>query len=215
MEVLHFFYGGLLSAYVVLYQKQHLVAARCVPRLARWRHGHQRGATRTRRRVRLRVSLYAFCVLSFLTYFIPIIVGRIAPWIFLLSLLLSGAIVWQVTRWLEPGPDRVAERRGMFVPAAGVLVFIGALYVLRLIPPVPLSVQFQGIYHDVRRDSRGYSLVYADPPAWAPWRRDSRPFERRTGDRLHYFVRVFAPSGFRHRVVIRWDVFDPARGSSG
>ena len=99
----------------------------------------------------------------------------------------------------------------MSAPAAGVLVFIGALYVLRLIPPVPLSVQFQGIYHDVRRDSLGYTLVYPDPPAWALWRRDSRPFERRTGDRLHYFVRVFAPSGFRHRVVIRWDVFDPAR----
>ena len=50
-----------------------------------------------------------------------------------------------------------------------------------------------------------------DPPAWAPWRRDSRPFERRDGDRLHYFVRVFAPSGFRHRVVIRWDVYDAVR----
>jgi hypothetical protein len=166
---------------------------------------------------RMRVALYAFCVLSFLSYFIPIIVGRINQWIFLLSLLLSlllsGAIVWRMTRWLEPDADRVAERRKMLVPAAGVLVFIGALYVLRLIPPVPLSVQFQGIYHDVRRDSRGYSLIYADPPSGARWRRDSRPFERRAGDRLHYFVRVFAPSGFRHSVVIRWDVFDPARGS--
>ncbi|MGH9254248.1 MAG: DUF2914 domain-containing protein [Vicinamibacterales bacterium] len=214
VEALHFFYGGLLSAYVVLYFRSStssrpavffvlLVGVMVVNEVPR-----VRGAG-----YRLRVGLYAFCVLSFLTYFIPIIVGRIDARVFLLSLLSSGAVVWQVTRWLAPGPDRAAERRSLFAPAAGVLVFIGALYVLRLIPPVPLSVQFQGIYHDVSRDSRGYTLVYADPPVWAPWRRDSRPFERRGGDRLHYFARVFAPSGFRHRVVIRWDVFDPARGT--
>jgi hypothetical protein len=214
VEALHFLYGGLLSAYVVLYFRSStssraavflvlLVGVMVVNEVPR-----VRGAG-----YRLRAGLYAFCVLSFLTYFIPLIVGRIDAWVFLLSLLSSGAVVWQVTRWLAPGPDAVAERRGLFVPAAGVLVFIGALYVLRLIPPVPLSVQFQGIYHEVFRDARGFTLVYTDPPAWAPWRRDSRPFERRSGDRLHYFVRVFAPSGFRHRVVIRWDVFHPTSGT--
>ena len=215
VELLHFFYGGLLSAYIVLYFRSSTSSRPAVFLVfARWRHGHQRGATSTRRRVRAASRPVRVLRAVFLTYFIPIIVGSIDAWVFLLSLLLSGAIVWQVTRWLEPGPDLVAERRAMSAPAAGVLVFIGALYVLRLIPPVPLSVQFQGIYHDVRRDSGGYTLVYPDPPAWALWRRDSRPFERRAGDRLHYFVRVFAPSGFRHRVVIRWDVFDP-RVASG
>jgi hypothetical protein len=80
-----------------------------------------------------------------------------------------------------------------------------------LIPPVPLSVQFQGIYHDVRRDSSGYTLFYEAPALHEFWRRDSRTLKQRNGDRLHYFVRVFAPSGFRHRVVIRWEVFDTAR----
>lgn len=87
------------------------------------------------------------------------------------------------------------------------------LYVLRLIPPVPLSVQFQGIYHDVVRERGGYTLVYREPPIWAVWRRDSRPFEWRAGDRVHYFARVFAPSGFRHRVAIRWERFDAATGA--
>jgi hypothetical protein len=72
-----------------------------------------------------------------------------------------------------------------------------------------VSVQFQGIYHDVRRENGGYILVY-ERPVWAPWRGDSRPFARRDGDRLHYFVRVFAPTGFRHRVIIHWEVFDPS-----
>jgi hypothetical protein len=99
VEVLHFFYGGLLSAYVVLYFRSStssrpvvllvlLVGVMVINEVPR-----VRGAG-----YRLRVGLYAFCVLSFLTYFIPIIVGRIDPWVFLLSLLLSGAIV-VVIRW--------------------------------------------------------------------------------------------------------------------
>ena len=97
VETLHFLYGGLLSAYVVLYFRSStssraavflvlLVGVMVVNEVP-----HVRGAG-----YRLRVGLFAFCVLSFLTYFIPLIVGRIDAWVFLLSLLLSGAVVWQV-----------------------------------------------------------------------------------------------------------------------
>ena len=214
VEALHFLYGGLLSAYVVLYFRSStlrgpavflalLVAVMVLNEVPRVR---QAGSP-------LRMGLYAFCVLSFLNYFIPILLGRIGGWVFLLALVLSAIVVWQVTRWLAPhdGNRRLARRR-LFAPAAAVLVLIGLLYAGRLIPPVPLSVQFQGIYHDVRREDGGYTLVYPEPPAWRWWRRDSRPFERRAGDRLHYFARVFAPSGFRHRVVIRWELYDGSRG---
>ena len=214
LEALHFLYGGLLSAYVVLYFRSSTLAAPAVflgllvavmvineiP-MAR-RAGYP-----------MRLALYGFCVLSFLTYFIPILIGRIDGWVFLLALLSAAAIIWHVTRWLAPvGDARQAARLRLFAPAGAVLAFIGVLYVLRLIPPVPLSVQFQGIYHEVRRHGAEYTLVYQQPPAWALWRRDSRPFERRDGDRLHYFARVFAPSGFRHRVMIRWELYEDGGG---
>ncbi|MBM3819726.1 MAG: DUF2914 domain-containing protein [Acidimicrobiia bacterium] len=212
--VLHFLYGGLLSAYVVLYFRSStfarpliflvlLVAVMFINEVpAVRRAGH-----------RLRLGVYALCVLSFLTYFVPIVVGRIGGWIFLLSLISSAVLVWIVTRRLvaPEEPDRRSARMRLFAPGAGVLIAIAVLYVLRLIPPVPLSVQFQGIYHEVRRDATGYTLVYEQPPVWAPWRRDSRPFERRMGDRVHYFARVFAPTSFEHGVVIRWEVYDERR----
>jgi hypothetical protein len=214
LEGLHFFYGGLLSAYVVLYFRSStftgpavflvlLVAVMVVNEVPRARRaGHP-----------LRLGVYAFCVLSFLTYFIPILLGRMDAWIFLLSLVSSAVLVWLVAGWLARAePDRTAAHRRLFAPASGVIAVIGFLYVLRLIPPVPMSVQFQGIYHEVRRDAGGYTLVYEEPPRWALWRRDSRPFERRDGDRLHYFARVFAPSGFRHTVMIRWEFYDGAHG---
>jgi hypothetical protein len=210
VDALHFLYGGLLSAYVVLYFRSStgarplvffvllvgLMLANEMPQIRR--AGHQ-----------LRLGLYAFCVVSFLNYFIPILVGRMAGWVFTLALLLSAAVVWLVAdRLAARDADPRSSRARLFAPAALVCVAIAALYFLRLIPPVPLSIQFHGIYHDVRRQDGGYALVYEKPPIRFFWRRESRPFMKRDGDRVHYFVRVFAPARFRHEVVTRWEIQD-------
>jgi hypothetical protein len=214
VDVLHFLYGGLLSAYVVLYFKSStgarpliffsllvlLMFANEMPQIRRAGH-------------RLRLGLYAFCVLSFLNYFVPIVIGRMGGWVFLLALLLSAAIVWGISdRLAARDVHRAAARVRLFVPAAVVIALVGLLYALRLIPPVPLSVQFHGIYHEVRREGSAYVVVYEQPPVWARWRRDSRPFVQRPGDRLHYFARVFAPAAFSHRVVVRWERYSEPEG---
>lgn len=210
VEALHFFYGGLLSAYVVLYLKSStrarplvffvLLVALLV--LNEWPPVRRAG-------YRLRLGLYAFCVVSFLNYFIPILVGRMSGWVFLLALGTSAGAVWLVADRLAANEaDRNNARLRLFLPALIVCVLIGGLYAFRLIPPVPLSVQFQGIYHDVRREGDSFVLTYAKPPLRLFWRHDSRPFRKRPGDRLHYFVRVFAPARFQHEVFARWEYKD-------
>lgn len=214
VDALHFLYGGLLSAYVVLYLKSSTGARPIVfflllvglmffnemPQIRRLGH-------------RLRLGLYAFCVISFLNYFVPILVGRMADWVFALALLLSGGVAWLVAGRLAAHQERRRPIRvRLFLPALAVCVAIAGLYALRLIPPVPLSVQFQGLYHDVRRDGAAFLATYERPPFWLFWRRDSRPFRKRPGDRLNYFVRVFAPTRFQHEVFARWEYQDAKGG---
>jgi hypothetical protein len=207
VEALHFLYGGLLSAYVVLYFRSStgarplvffllLIAVMIVNEVPHIRRaGYQ-----------LRLGLYAFCVLSFLNYFVPILIGRMGGWVFTLALVLSAGVVWLVAHVLTRVDDEPAVQRWrLFRPAAVVCATVAVLYVLRLIPPVPLSVQFHGIYHDVMRRAGSYTLVYEAPSVLRFWRRDSRPFYRRSGDRVHYFARVFAPSRFRPRIVTVWE----------
>jgi hypothetical protein len=144
---------------------------------------------------RLRLGLYAFCVISFLNYFVPVLLGRMSGWVFLLALSLSAGVVWLVADRLAAGEaDPRKARAFLFAPGAAVCLLVGGLYVFRLIPPVPSSVQFQGIYHDVRREDGSFVLTYEKPPLHLFWRHDSRPFRKGPGDRLHYFVRVFAPT---------------------
>ena len=208
VEVLHFFYGGLLSAFVVLYFKSSsgarpivfflLLAALMVinemPMIRRFGH-------------RLRLGLFAFCVASFLIYFVPIVLGFMGWFTFVLSLAGAGYVVWKVAGLLaSTEADRMAMQNQLFRPAAAVLILIFVLYALRLIPPVPLSVQYQGIYHGVEKQDGHYALSMPKPPFYLFWKRDSRPFRARPGDKIFFFVRVFAPARFRHEVMIRWEM---------
>jgi len=211
VEILHFFYGGLLSAYVVLYLKSStrarplvflllLVCLMLVNEIPRVRRAGDR----------LRLGLYAFCVISFLNYFVPVLLGRMSGWVFLLALSLSAGVVWLIADRLAAGEaDPRKARAFLFAPGAAVCLLVGGLYVFRLIPPVPLSVQFQGIYHDVRREDGSFVLTYEKPPLHLFWRQDSRPFRKGPGDRLHYFLRVFAPARFEHEVFARWQTKGP------
>jgi hypothetical protein len=215
VEALHFLYGGLLSAYVVLYFKSSTGARPLVffGLLVLLMFANEMPQVR-RAGYRLRLGLYAFCVLSFLNYFVPIVVGRMGTAVFLLALVLAAGVVWIVAdRLAARDADPAGQRRRLFYPAAAVCLVIGLLYVLRLIPPVPLSVQFHGIYHDVHREGDRYVATYEKPPAWLFWRRDSRPFHQHSGDRIHYFARVFAPAAFSHRVVIRWERYAESEGT--
>ncbi len=216
VEVLHFLYGGLLSAYVVLYLKSSTQARPLVffALLVALMVFNEMPQVR-RAGYRLRLGLYAFCVISFLNYFVPILIGRMSGWVFLLALGASAGVVWLVAgRLAAKEADHETVRVRLYVPALVVCVVVGALYVFRLIPPVPLSVQLQGIYHDVRREDGAFVLTYEKPPLHLFWRRDSRPFRKRPGDRLHYFVRVFAPTRFQHEVFARWEYEDAESGWS-
>src|SRR5262245_42575785 len=186
VEVLHFFYGGLLSAYVVLYLKSSTRARPLVFFLLLVALMFLNEMPQIRRAgYRLRLGLYAFCVVSFLNYFVPLLIGRMGGWVFLLALSISAGVVWLVAdRLAAPGEDRARVRARLFMPALVVCLLLGGLYLFRLIPPVPLSVQFQGIYHEVRREGGAFMLTYEKPPLYLFWREDSRPFRRRTGDRL-------------------------------
>ncbi|MCB4755942.1 MAG: DUF2914 domain-containing protein [Elusimicrobia bacterium] len=213
-EAIHFFYGGLLSAYTIFYFKSTtfsksfifllliiaLMVANEMPQVRRL------GSS-------MRLGLYVFCLISYLNYLYPVVIGRMGDWIFALawvtSLILAGAVVYWLARW-KGNTKRMRFQLGW--PPAAVLILVAVFYFYRWIPPVPLSLQYGGIYHNVQAEDGRYRLTYQRPPWVRFWRKDDRLFLSRRGDRLFCFVRIFAPTRFSHQVYLRWVWRSPTSG---
>jgi hypothetical protein len=205
-DLLHFLFGGLLSAYVIFYTKSGvnartflffavvagLLVYNELPKARRWG-------------LALRLAVYAFCVGSFLIYFVPVVLGKMSDGVFVLSLALTALWTAGLGMILERGtPKKEQQLRRLLAPAAVLLAVLGAFYFLRWVPPVPLSMKFAGIYHNVKREGNEFSLTYERRGWWDFMRHQDRPFYSRPGDRLYCFVRIFAPTRFSHAVRLHW-----------
>jgi len=93
-------------------------------------------------------------------------------------------------------------RRQILVPLGAVLTGFLAFYLFRLVPPVPLSIPFIGVYHTVERSGQGYRLIH-ERPAWRCGTTATQSFARSPATGLR-FLRIFSPTRLLHEVVVRW-----------
>jgi hypothetical protein len=220
-EAIHFFYGGLLSAYVIFYFKSTsasrsalffvltalLLLANEMPQIKK------AGS-------RMRLGLHAFCLVSYLNYLIPVLLGQMGWWTFALACLLTAGSSWwlvgHLANLMAASPTGASEPRKSILrlgwPPAVVLFLIIVFYGMKWIPPVPLSMQYGGIYHQVERVDGAFRLAYPRPPWYHFWQHDSHQFLSRPGDSIYCFVRIFAPRRFTDQVYLRWSLKNSRTG---
>jgi hypothetical protein len=133
-------------------------------------------------------------------------------WVFMLAWVLSVGITYVLIKKLaslHPEPKRALVKLG-WSPVL-VLVLVAVLYFIKWIPPVPLSMQYAGIFRNVVPQTGSYRLTYSKPPWTRFWQKSEHVFLARQGDRIYFFTRIFGPSRFEHRVFMRWEQKDPRR----
>ena len=163
-------------------------------------------------RVDMKVGLFVLCLFSFFSILVPVLLGFVGFWPFLLSLFLTAMVVGAFFCWMlrRLGEIKFFLSR-LLAPAVAVLVVFLVSYVLGWIPPVPLSVQDMGIYHDLQKVGGVFRLSHENP-WWRFWNTGDQNFLARPGDRIVFFTRVFSPGGFRDSLFVEWSRYDTKRG---
>ena len=206
LAIISFFLGTLLNVYTLFFFKSSslLVSFSFMLVMAALLLANELGPFQ-RLGLAFKFALLSLCGLSFCATVVPIVFGQVGVGIFLASMALGCLPMLALAGWIRKrSPERFpAARNQMLVPFGLMLmVFLGA-YLLRVIPPVPLSIAFVGVYHSVERTQDGYRLSH-ERPAWAVWRNGDQQFRAQPGDRIYVFFRVFSPASFADEVRMRW-----------
>jgi Protein of unknown function (DUF2914) len=161
----------------------------------------------------LKFALLSLCFLCFAASVIPVFVGFVGLPVFVLSMAVGCLPLIAVGGWIRmSAPEQFARaRRQIFLPLGAVVTVFMVFYLFRLVPPVPLSIPFIGVYHTVERTPSGYRLIHENPH-WRWWHNGDQTFLAQPGDKVYVFFRVFSPTRFSDQVLMRWYRKDSARG---
>jgi len=201
-----FLLGSLFSAYAIFYSRSAtltstaiffalLVALLIVNEFLRDRLSS----------LRLLVSLYAVVCFAFFTFFLPVMTGYMNSLIFLVGAGLSAGVTFRVVQLIyRNNPDRSKrEAVGVTAPAFALIGLLVGFYFLNWIPPVPLSLKFGGIYHEVKKTGDHFELSF-EKKWYQVWQRSDNTFP--ADEPIYCFTAVFAPVDLNTTVYHHWYV---------
>lgn len=201
---MHFFLGSLLSVYSILYIKSAsilssfifltlLVAIILLNELPFIKSA----------KVSIKVGLYAICLFSFFSIIFPIAFGFVGWVPFTFSAFSTVVVLYAQIKLLEKA--RISMQTltsALAVPCGGVLAIFALFYIFGWIPPVPLSVKAQGVYHGLDRRDGKYYLSYEK--TWKFWQNSDKEFKAVVGEKIYFFAQVYSPARISDQIFLHW-----------
>ena len=204
--LLHFFFGTLLNMYTIFFFKSSslLMSFSFLIFLAFLLYANESPRFRAMG-LTFKFALLSVCLLAFSSAVVPIFVGYMGKLVFLFSVAMGCLPVIAIVWWIQVyRPAQFENAKGkILLPLLCVLVSYVSLYLLRLTPPVPLSIPFIGVYHGVEKDGEHYKLAH-ERPWWKIWHNGDQLFLAQKGDKIFVAFRIFSPTRFSDQVTMRW-----------
>lgn len=207
IDIFHFCLGSLLSSFALFYFKSASISNSYLMLLIitiflilnEFESFQKKG-------IIVRTVLLFLCYVTFLIYFIPIIIGKSNTLIFLLSILLSVASSFCLKTWLNKKNGLIYKNtKNLFVPHVAVAIFFTFLYFAKILPPLPLSLKYIGVFHDIKK-SNGHYVTTDYKPSWKFWHNGDQDFKYQPNDKVYIFTKIFSPAGFKEKINIRWSI---------
>lgn len=203
--VLHFSLGSLLNLYSLFYIKSASLFSSLIflVLMIGFILANELPIVK-RAKVSAKVALYSICLFSFFSILYPIAFGFVGwlPFGFAIAttLLVFSGQVKLVSRSIA---DRLTLTRAMLAPVTSVMIAFVVFYALGWIPPVPLSVREQGIYHMIEKRGDKVELSF-EKSWWRFWQTSNTEFRAEVGDKIYFYAQIYSPTRISDQVAIRW-----------
>jgi len=163
--------------------------------------------------VQAHMAFMSLCLISYMQSLLPIVLGFMGTIPFLCGLFFSILIFFGYyalgTKYLTARPSLLNTH--LLYPYATVQSLFVILYFAHAIPPVPLSVPYMGIYHDVQKKNGTYELTYTRSK-WKFWQNGDETFLARPGDSIFCYAQIFSPTRFKEKLQVRWLFWSSQQG---
>jgi hypothetical protein len=215
VNILQFFFGGILSTYLVFYFRSADILVTwpfiLILLAAFWAN---ESLKRHYIRLSFQISLYFLCLYSFAIFLVPVLLHRIGDKIFLLSGVIAIALIaiFILTLYILAREKFKHSRKIIFISIFSITALVNILYFTNLIPPIPLSLVSGDIYHSLYRDAGGNYVVQNENSGWLDYFQLYPDFHETLGSPIYAFSAVFSPSNLNLVILHEWQHYDSATG---
>lgn len=158
-------------------------------------------------KIYIHLTIWYFLLITYCNIFVPILLKTYSIGTFVIAMLLSATIVFLFLRLLYALSNKELQRHfsiavfGIF----GVFGLYTTLYIARIIPPVPLSIENIGIYHYVEKNPEGeFFATYEESSWWQVFRETNYTFNSNGSDAAYCLSSTFAPNELKVQIAHNW-----------
>jgi len=211
VNILQFFFGGLLSTFLVFYFRSTDIFATW-PFLFLLAIAFIANESLKRHYLRLsfQISLFFLSVYSFAIFLLPVLMHQIGAKIFLLSGFISlffiGLFVLVLFYFLKESFEE--SKKMIYLLILGIFLLVNFLYFTNLIPPIPLSLKDTGIYHSIQKMGDGNYVVSSEDYGWKGYFKLSQDFKATTASPVYVYSAIFSPKNLNLIIAHEWQHYD-------
>lgn len=214
-NVLQFFYGGLLSTFIVFYFRSAVITV-VWPFFLVLGIAFILNESQKKRYTKLnfQIGYFVLCLYLFFIFFVPIIAHETSRVIFLAS----GGMTLAITLLFLVLVRRFApiqfnqSKKYLLGVIGGIFITMNMLYFFDLIPPLPLSLQDAGVFHGITRQSDGnYRVSHENINSWQAFLQYLTlypDFHTTETAPVYAYSAIFSPVSFTTKILHEWQYFD-------
>jgi Protein of unknown function (DUF2914) len=215
INILQFFFGGLLSTFMVFYFRSgtfwvnwpfYLLLTTAFIANEKLKSQYARRE--------FQLSLFFLSLFCFMIFILPVVLRAMGRLVFLLSGALSLFLWWLFVRLLRTrGKESFSHHpQTVVASSAAIFIIINVLYFMNVIPPLPLSLQDASVHSSVTRTEDGAYLMQSERQGWLGFFRLVPRFHVAPGVPIYFYSAVFSPTSLNTEIIHEWQTYDSRRG---